>query len=433
MRLASGLEIEATANHPFRTVTGWSRLDELSRGAMVAVPRSLPSPTREGLWNEDELILLAHLLGDGSIGLSGVKYATADPANKAVVEETAQRLFGITVSGKQQNGKTWLLWFPSPYRLTHGRHHPIRNWLEPYGLWGHRSHDKFIPEEIFGLPNQQLALFLRHLWATDGSITIGRNQRGAIVRIYYATTSRQLADGVRRALLRLNIRSRLSRARKVGYRDCWHVRIEGAENMIHFLTAIGCHGQRGERIPEALTALQGHKGNPNVDLIPNAVSETVRSALKEAGVTHRSLATALDERYCGSYLLGSDKSPRRFSRPRLAKIAAILQNSELAALASSDVFWDEVVEITPLGEMPTFDVTVDVAHNFVANGIVAHNSLEQDSDIVMFLYRDDVYNPESQDRGTAEVIVSKHRNGPTGVTQLAFLDHYTRFANMARV
>jgi replicative DNA helicase len=92
-----------------------------------------------------------------------------------------------------------------------------------------------------------------------------------------------------------------------------------------------------------------------------------------------------------------------------------------------------VVEITPLGEMPTFDVTVDVAHNFVANGIVAHNSLEQDSDIVMFLYRDDVYNPESQDRGTAEVIVSKHRNGPTGVTQLAFLDHYTRFANMARV
>jgi replicative DNA helicase len=46
MRLASGLEIEATANHPFRTVTGWSRLDELSRGAMVAVPRSLPSPDR---------------------------------------------------------------------------------------------------------------------------------------------------------------------------------------------------------------------------------------------------------------------------------------------------------------------------------------------------------------------------------------------------
>jgi replicative DNA helicase len=60
-------------------------------------------------------------------------------------------------------------------------------------------------------------------------------------------------------------------------------------------------------------------------------------------------------------------------------------------------------------------------------------SLEQDADVVMFLYRDEVYNPESADRGTAEVIVSKHRNGPTGVCNLAFLGQYTRFANMARV
>jgi replicative DNA helicase len=60
-------------------------------------------------------------------------------------------------------------------------------------------------------------------------------------------------------------------------------------------------------------------------------------------------------------------------------------------------------------------------------------SLEQDADVVMFLYRDEIYNPESPERGTAEVIISKHRNGPTGKTELAFLDHYTRFANMAKV
>jgi len=59
-------------------------------------------------------------------------------------------------------------------------------------------------------------------------------------------------------------------------------------------------------------------------------------------------------------------------------------------------------------------------------------SLEQDADVVVFLYRDEVYNRDSPDRGTAEVIVAKHRNGPTGMTQLAFLDHYTRFANMAK-
>jgi replicative DNA helicase len=102
-------------------------------------------------------------------------------------------------------------------------------------------------------------------------------------------------------------------------------------------------------------------------------------------------------------------------------------------LAESDVSWDEIVEVTPVGLMPTFDATVAGTHNFVANGVIAHNSLEQDADVVLFLYRDEMYNPESPDRGSAEVIVAKHRNGPTGKCQLAFLDHYTRFANMARV
>lgn len=58
-------------------------------------------------------------------------------------------------------------------------------------------------------------------------------------------------------------------------------------------------------------------------------------------------------------------------------------------------------------------------------------SLEQDADVVLFIYRDEIYNKDSPDKGTAEVIIAKHRNGPTGVAQLAFLDHYTRFANMA--
>jgi len=60
-------------------------------------------------------------------------------------------------------------------------------------------------------------------------------------------------------------------------------------------------------------------------------------------------------------------------------------------------------------------------------------SIEQDADVVLFIYRDEIYNPESPDRGTAEIIVAKHRNGPTGKVDLAFVDHYTRFADMARV
>ncbi|HWE54638.1 MAG TPA: replicative DNA helicase [Acidimicrobiales bacterium] len=124
---------------------------------------------------------------------------------------------------------------------------------------------------------------------------------------------------------------------------------------------------------------------------------------------------------------------RMFSPARLDQMAAVTGDASLAALARSDVLWDEIVAITPMGVQPTFDATVDGTHNFVANGVIAHNSLEQDADVVMFLYRDEIYNPETADRGVAEVILAKHRNGPTGKVQLSFLDQYTKFVNMARV
>src|SRR5438067_9386341 len=59
-------------------------------------------------------------------------------------------------------------------------------------------------------------------------------------------------------------------------------------------------------------------------------------------------------------------------------------------------------------------------------------AVEQDSDVVCFIYRDDTYHPDSADKGTAEIIVAKHRNGPTAKIRLAFVEHLTRFADLAR-
>jgi len=59
-------------------------------------------------------------------------------------------------------------------------------------------------------------------------------------------------------------------------------------------------------------------------------------------------------------------------------------------------------------------------------------SIEQDSDLVMFIYRDEVYNPDTEARGEAELILAKHRNGPTGTIRLAFMNQYTKFASIAR-
>ena len=59
-------------------------------------------------------------------------------------------------------------------------------------------------------------------------------------------------------------------------------------------------------------------------------------------------------------------------------------------------------------------------------------SLEQDSDMVMFIYRDDYYNEDSEYKGVADLIIAKHRNGPTGTIQLAFLKEFTKFVNLEK-
>ena len=58
-------------------------------------------------------------------------------------------------------------------------------------------------------------------------------------------------------------------------------------------------------------------------------------------------------------------------------------------------------------------------------------AIEQDADIIMFIYRDEIYNPDSQDKGTAELIIGKHRNGPTGKVRMTFVGEHTRFENFA--
>ncbi|WP_237243063.1 replicative DNA helicase [Rothia nasimurium] len=120
----------------------------------------------------------------------------------------------------------------------------------------------------------------------------------------------------------------------------------------------------------------------------------------------------------------------RTSAPVLTQVASVLDAAELDMLAVNDLFWDTVTSIEYEGEEEVFDATVLGNHNFIANGITVHNSIEQDADMVILLHREDYYEKESTRAGEADVIVAKHRNGPTKTIAVAFQGHYSRFANM---
>ena len=106
--------------------------------------------------------------------------------------------------------------------------------------------------------------------------------------------------------------------------------------------------------------------------------------------------------------------------------------TKLRALAESDLFWDTVVAIEPAGEEEVYDLTVPGPACWLADGIVSHNSgaIEQDADIVMFIFREEEYKPTEENRGIAEIIIGKQRNGPTGSRKLAFIKEFTRFENL---
>ena len=153
--------------------------------------------------------------------------------------------------------------------------------------------------------------------------------------------------------------------------------------------------------------------NTNRDGLPKeAWHAIVRPAMAAAGVPTRQLHARVGDAYCGSTL-------------------EIVESDELRNLASSDLFWDRVVSIEPAGEEDVFDLTIDTLSNFVAGSICVHNSIEQDADLVAFIYRDEYYNEESDQQGLAEVILAKHRNGPTDSVKLSFLKRYAKFADLA--
>jgi len=420
-----GRSVRATANHKFLTMEGWRRLDELKVGHHIATPRIIQGPDQDTM-SRAELGLLGHLIGDGcTLPTHAIQYTTKDPTLAEEVVGLATEVFGETVRPRIHQERTWIqVYLPPTRHLNHGVRNPIRVWLENLGGFGLRSYEKRVPEEVFRQSALGVACFLKHLWATDGCVRLTRDHDAAI---YYASSSERLARDVLSLLLRLGINARISRhSQGVKGRDQFHVTLSGQTEMLAFLTIIDVVGQ--EKVAHKaliLEYLKTREGKTNRYIIPSAVWQLfARPAVAAGGMTQRNMQARLGMSYMGHSIFGQN-----LSRSRARRLSEAVESREIGLLGSSDVYWDRIASISPDGVDEVYDLTVESLHNFVANNIIVHNSIEQDADLVMFLFRPEYYKSDEKP-GVAEVHVAKHRNGPTGTIELKFRRDHTRFYNL---
>ncbi len=423
LKTQSGRVIKATANHKFRTLTGWVRLDQLKLGQRIALPRFYQPLSKKSPLKDEELILLAHLLGDGCVlGNQPIHYTSGDLESIEIVRKTAEKLFGI--KGKVIKQKNWFhIYLSSPYHLTHNKHHPIINWYKKLLINPVRSYEKEIPLLVFQSEREKISLFLKHLWSTDGNISWKRLKgRQPSAAIYYSSTSKKMIEQIQHLLLRLGIFSTIRSSVKKRYRTNWQLHIQGVESQLVFLTKVGCFGKKGRIVNQLINSLKMIKPNPNNDIIAKEVWQLVRKIKDQQGLSWRDLFQKMKLSYSGGFLKNG------VSRRRLKKIAQVLQSKEVEDLANSDVYWDKIISFVPLGIEEVYDATIEETHNFIANDIIVHNSIEQDADVVMFLYQEE----ESEDlldqsKRLVKLFIAKHRNGPTGEIDLMFRGDRVKF------
>lgn len=324
-----GRQVETTQTHPFLTIEGWRSLGILKEGNKIAVPRQIRA-FGDRVISEARVKLLAYLIGDDYFS------QRRKDAEKEIRD------------------------------LNIGSDEELIFWLQELGLWNKNAHDRAIPQLVFTLQPYLTALFLNRLFATDGWATVlksGQSQLG------YATVSEQLARQIQHLLLRFGIIACLQERSvkyKSEYRQVWQLDITDTKSIKNFLDDIGIFGKE-DACNAVRKAMAQRRYQTNKDLIPVEIWQELAAAKKESWA---SLARRAEIKETSNIHVGK----RSLSRERLFKLAYALDNIALQNLATSEVYWDEIVSIEYVGEQQVYDLTIPETHNFVANDICVHNT-----------------------------------------------------------
>lgn len=317
----------------------WRSVGTLGVGDRIAVERVAVSPVAPIAMDLRVVAFIAQMIGDGSyLTNQPLRYASGCEHNTATVEagalalgSTSRRVYTASV----------------PQVLIGGNGNRWRNtgalaYMKSIGMWDTRAHEKRVPSVIFRLSNADVALFLRHLWATDGTISTSSRT----VAISYSTTSELLARDVASLLLRFGIVARMVcvKGKKAQHHDVWFVNVSGAADQRRFLSDVGMFGRRVAPGEVAAKMLASVEANTNVDTLPMGVWSIVHAARKRHGISQRKMSELRGTKYGGS-------SHYRFapSREVIASYAEILNDDALRAWVASPYFWDRVVSVSGIG------------------------------------------------------------------------------------
>jgi DNA polymerase-3 subunit alpha len=252
-------------------------------------------------------------------------------------------------------------------------------WIKRLDLWGKDAYTKFIPDDIFRLHNQDIALMIARMWEGDGHV----NTKHA--SLFYATSSATIAWQLQSLLLRFGIVARLYKQHfnygtgRIGYQ----IHVMGDEMIRSFSDEIGKHFVSSNKIAALKNiGVKFSLGTGSRDIIPVQVRQLVRARREELGLSWDAVSTRASLAIGEFSRTESHAKRNGFQRKTIASLADALESDALHRLAHSDIYWDEIISIDYDGDEPTYDLTVDGHHNFVANDLIVHNSHAADYAVI---------------------------------------------------